>query len=554
MKQFDKYRMVDGVTPLAARYFNKVWQDIDLRLASLEEVKIAWQSAVDEVVKFGLVRIDELINEPLQAVLALSSQAERTSSNLEQLRQLAESRTAALAALIATLQADTTAQIQSFAAGLQNATAQSLQEWKDSQTAQLDAWMQTFEQELQAATDLLRNGNRKNLCPDVDSWDERATWQVSGDYKHWGLALTSSAEASTAGTILGPKIKVVAGDNYCISADSLLMATAGSVFVQLCFYDAGGTLLLTSGKKALAAGHDFSDAKERRDAYAVAAVAPATAAYMRPVLGWTDVAGLIAIGLRNVKVERGPLPVTPYSQEAQVERLSNHQGSLTLNTSQNIDRDALFGNATHVFVELLGAGQGGDALVGEWGSSSISASAGGAYICGLFKVSDLAKIEPLIIGAGGAGGDALRQRTNTTGSGNTLADAGKAGGNTSFRHLLAMGGGNSAAGTYADAIPGTSKSTINGGPPAGSDGLGHSLRFGPGGKLADFTVKKGDANPPAPPPGGVIASTPNAPGAAGPAARYWVESGMLLDSLPVGSNMRAVGGTGRPGWAVLTWW
>ena len=34
--RIDRYRMKDGVTPLAARYFNPVWQDIDLRLAELE--------------------------------------------------------------------------------------------------------------------------------------------------------------------------------------------------------------------------------------------------------------------------------------------------------------------------------------------------------------------------------------------------------------------------------------------------------------------------------------------------------------------------------------
>lgn len=469
MKQFDKYRMVDGVTPLAARYFNKVWQDIDLRLASLEEVKIAWQSAVDEVVKFGLVRIDELINEPLQAVLALSSQAERTSSNLEQLRQLAESRTAALAALIATLQADTTAQIQSFAAGLQNATAQSLQEWKDSQTAQLDAWMQTFEQELQAATDLLRNGNRKNLCPDVDSWDERATWQVSGDYKHWGLALTSSAEASTAGTILGPKIKVVAGDNYCISADSLLMATAGSVFVQLCFYDAGGTLLLTSGKKALAAGHDFSDAKERRDAHAVTAVAPASTAYLRPMLGWTAVAGLTSMGLRNVKVERGALPVTPYSQEAQVELLSVGSGSLTITSSQQISK-SLFGPAKFVYLEMVGGGESGSAKVSEATLSGSYGSVGGGrgapLVRRILDISDLPDLIDVVIGSGGAASIATRSTTGSSGnSGDTVRNLG---GDSVFASLVAPGGGKD----FIDANTGGGNMICN--PPAGAGTINSS--------------------------------------------------------------------------------
>ena len=158
MKQFDKYRMVDGTTPLAARYFNAVWQDLDLRLASLEEVKIAWQEAVDEVVRFGLVRIDELITEPLQAVVALSEQAQATSAELEQLRQLAQERTAALAALIDTLQADTAAQVNAFITTAngsitahQNATAAELAAWKAQRTQELDTWVADYEAQLLAA-------------------------------------------------------------------------------------------------------------------------------------------------------------------------------------------------------------------------------------------------------------------------------------------------------------------------------------------------------------------------------------------------------------------
>lgn len=468
MKQFDKYRMVDGSTPLAARYFNRVWQDIDLRIASLEEVKIAWQTAVDEVVRFGLVRIDELIREPLQSVLALSEQATSTSVELEQLRLLAQERTTALALLIATLQADTTAQIQSFADGLKNATEQSLQEWKDSKTAQLDAWMQSFEQELQAATDLLRNGNRKNLCPDVDSWSSRATWHVAGDYKHWGLVLTSSTEASAAGTLLGPQIKVVAGDSYCLSADSLLQAAAGSVFVQLCFYDAGGTLLLTSGKKALAAGHDFSDAKERRDAHAVAAVAPASAAYMRPMLGWTAVAGLTAMGLRNVKVERGALPVTPYSQEAQVELLSVGSGSLTITSSQQIPK-SLFGPAKFAYLEMVGGGESGVAKVSEGTlSGSYGAATGGRgapLLTRLLSIDELPDLIDVVIGSGGTSSSTSR---NTIGSNGVVSTPQNIGGDSVFASLVAPGGGK----VFLDVPTGAGNTIRN--PPIGAGTLSGS--------------------------------------------------------------------------------
>ena len=58
--RFDKYRMRDGVTPLAERYFNPIWQDLDLRLASIEELQVTWEEVVRTVTDFGLVRINEV--------------------------------------------------------------------------------------------------------------------------------------------------------------------------------------------------------------------------------------------------------------------------------------------------------------------------------------------------------------------------------------------------------------------------------------------------------------------------------------------------------------
>jgi len=50
--------MRDGQTPLAASYFNPVWQDLDIRIAALEQLQIDWKQAVDEISKFGLDRIN----------------------------------------------------------------------------------------------------------------------------------------------------------------------------------------------------------------------------------------------------------------------------------------------------------------------------------------------------------------------------------------------------------------------------------------------------------------------------------------------------------------
>lgn len=40
---------------------NPIFQDIDLRIASLENLEISWNEAVDAVTQFGLLRINEII-------------------------------------------------------------------------------------------------------------------------------------------------------------------------------------------------------------------------------------------------------------------------------------------------------------------------------------------------------------------------------------------------------------------------------------------------------------------------------------------------------------
>jgi hypothetical protein len=64
--RFEKYRMKDGLTPLSAAYFNLIWQDIDLRLAAVEEKKAAFEAAVTVLTDQGLLRINEALALPLQ--------------------------------------------------------------------------------------------------------------------------------------------------------------------------------------------------------------------------------------------------------------------------------------------------------------------------------------------------------------------------------------------------------------------------------------------------------------------------------------------------------
>lgn len=66
--RFDAYRMTDGKTPLSARYFNPVWQDLDLRLVELEALRVGWLEAVSKVSNLGLARINELVGAPMTTV------------------------------------------------------------------------------------------------------------------------------------------------------------------------------------------------------------------------------------------------------------------------------------------------------------------------------------------------------------------------------------------------------------------------------------------------------------------------------------------------------
>ncbi|NCA70907.1 MAG: hypothetical protein EOM91_12505 [Sphingobacteriia bacterium] len=56
--QYAAYRMVDGRTALSAEYFNRIWRDLDLRLAGLERFAPDYSAAVADLRAFGLARLE----------------------------------------------------------------------------------------------------------------------------------------------------------------------------------------------------------------------------------------------------------------------------------------------------------------------------------------------------------------------------------------------------------------------------------------------------------------------------------------------------------------
>lgn len=74
--RIDKYRMKDGVTVLGERFFNPVFQDVDLRITALENLNIAWEQAVNTVTQFGLIRINEVLAPSFAEADAKSAEIE----------------------------------------------------------------------------------------------------------------------------------------------------------------------------------------------------------------------------------------------------------------------------------------------------------------------------------------------------------------------------------------------------------------------------------------------------------------------------------------------
>lgn len=83
--RFESYRMVDGKTPLAAGYFNPIWQELDLRLVGLEELRVTWLGAVAEVQELGLARINELVGQPMETVNAAILEMEQRIAALPEM-------------------------------------------------------------------------------------------------------------------------------------------------------------------------------------------------------------------------------------------------------------------------------------------------------------------------------------------------------------------------------------------------------------------------------------------------------------------------------------
>lgn len=137
--RFERYRVRDGVTVLGERYFNPVFQDVDLRLAALEDIRMSWEAAVQAVSDFGLLRINEVIGPAIEGAAA-------------QVAEIDAARQGALTAL-----SDLQAAIDAFEdtadtsiANYEAAASADIAAWKSAQLASLQAWKDSLSGSLPA--------------------------------------------------------------------------------------------------------------------------------------------------------------------------------------------------------------------------------------------------------------------------------------------------------------------------------------------------------------------------------------------------------------------
>lgn len=153
-RRIDRYRMVDGTTPLSARYFNAVWQDLDLRIDAVEGLRISWEEAVRRVSDLGLTRINEVLRPALDSVDASVQRADGMLNDVETARQQAVRAIDGVLQQLEEMPGQieqavhaATQRISSHEAGAEQSIASwkaqrlaDIERWKTDRIAELEAW------------------------------------------------------------------------------------------------------------------------------------------------------------------------------------------------------------------------------------------------------------------------------------------------------------------------------------------------------------------------------------------------------------------------------
>lgn len=146
----------------------------------------------------------------------------------------------------------------------------------------------------------------------------------------WGMYAYTGSQGTS--WMNGPWFDCYPNTQYTVSADSAIFASSGSVYVDILYFDATGTVLLgDGGQNPRSASHDFSSDNSGRALIAHTSTAPANSTRAYPRIVVANASGLTSAGFRQVKVERG-VAWTPYTGEAsaiqQAAVVADHSGKL----------------------------------------------------------------------------------------------------------------------------------------------------------------------------------------------------------------------------------
>lgn len=192
-----------------------------------------------------------------------------------------------------------------------NGTVSSLQSTVSSQGGQIST-LQTTTSTLQGTMSNLTtrvSASQNNLAINGGLENGYNSGVISAGNYVWNISAEWGPTAST--TVNGTQVftfaditNVQAGATYWVHCDALAYGTS-SIYCDLLFYNAAGTLLLDGGQNQQVGAFNFSANDSRRALIAASAVAPTGTARIRPRIV-AEVVGNQIVGFRRFKVETGP--------------------------------------------------------------------------------------------------------------------------------------------------------------------------------------------------------------------------------------------------------
>lgn len=117
--RYSSYVMKDGSTRLGQDYFNPIFKDLDTRLDKMENLRISWEAAVQDLNQFGLERINTVLAPVIESTNAALDNAANLVAELEQIIEDADlegdfaAQTASVITLLETQSAEVEAALES---------------------------------------------------------------------------------------------------------------------------------------------------------------------------------------------------------------------------------------------------------------------------------------------------------------------------------------------------------------------------------------------------------------------------------------------------------